>query len=118
MADMLCCTSPSLLMNQIQIADSRLSVSVQFKERRLSDQFVSCRNSVITRAGNISRAIFSELGSAELEQADIRTRTLLGIKVRLDFGDRLHKARVQTECIGSSLDFFNRRSDRNTSQRI
>ena len=82
---MFCCTSPSLLMNQIQIADSRHFISIEFKERRLSGQFVSCRNSVIARAGNISGPIFSELGSAELEQADIRTRALLGIKIRIRF---------------------------------
>jgi hypothetical protein len=106
MADMFCCALPSLLMNQIQIAKSRLPVSILFKERRLSEQFVSCRNSVIARASNTSGPIFSELGSAELEQADIRARALLGIKIRLDFGHRLHKARVQTECIGSSTHGF------------
>jgi hypothetical protein len=107
-----------LLMNQIQIANSRLSVSIQFKEFRLSDQFVSCRNGVIARVSNISGPIFSELGSTELEQADIGARALLRIKIRLDFGYRLHKARVQTERIGSSLDLFNRRSHWNISQRI
>src|SRR5690348_17060991 len=114
---MLCCASPSLLMNQIQIANSRRSVSVLFKEHRLSVQFVGSRNSVIARAGNIPRAIFLELGSAELEQADVRTRSSLGIKIRLDFGHCLHKAGVQTECIGSSPDLFNWRSDRDISQR-
>ena len=115
---MFCCASPSLLINQIQITNSRLSVSIQFKELRLSDQFVSSCNRVIARASNISRPIFSELGSAELEQADIRARALLGIKIGLDFGYRLHKAKVQTERLGSSLDLFNWRSDRNISQRI
>src|SRR5580700_2360666 len=118
MVDMFCCASPSLLMNQIQIADSRHFISIEFKERRLSGQFVGCRNSVIARASNIPGPIFSELGSAELEQADIRARALLGIKIRLDFGHRLHKAKVQIECIRSSLDLFNWRSDRNISERI
>ena len=105
-------------MNQIQIADSRHFVSIEFKERRLCGQFVGCRKSVIARAGNISGPIFSELGSAELEQADIRARALLGIKIRFDFGHRHHKAEVQTEYVGSSFNFFNWRSDRNISQRI
>ena len=105
-------------MNQIQIADTRRFTGVEFEERGLNGQFVSCRNSVIARAGNIAGPIFSELGSAELEQADIRTRALLGIKIRFDFGHRHHKAEVQTEYIGSSLDLFNWRSDRNISQRI
>ena len=52
---MFCCGSPSLLMNQIQIADSRHFISIEFKERRLSSQFVSCRNSIIARAGNITQ---------------------------------------------------------------
>ena len=82
---MFCCALPSLLMNQIQIAKGRLPVSIQFEERRLSDQFVGCRNSVITRASNIPRPIFSELVSVELEQADIRARALLGIKIRTLF---------------------------------
>src|SRR5262245_21866003 len=113
MVDMFCCTSPSLLMNQIQIANSRLSVSILFKERRFSDQFVSCRDSVIARASDISGPRFFELGSAKLEQADIRARALLGIKIRLDLCHRFHKVKVQTESIGSSLDLFNWRSDRN-----
>src|SRR6476619_3201142 len=100
MVDMFCCASPSLLMNQIQIADSRHFISIEFKERRLSGQFVSCRNSVIARAGNISGPILSELGSAELEQADIRAGALLWIKIRLDFCHRFHKTKIQTEYIG------------------
>ena len=112
------CASPSLLMNQIEIANSRLSVGIQFEELRLSDQFVSCCNGVIARVSNISGPIFSELGSAELEQAGIRPRASLGIKITLDFGYRLHKARVQTKCIGSSLNLFDWRSDRNISQRL
>jgi hypothetical protein len=71
-------------MNQVQIANSRLSVSIQFKELRLGDQFVSCCNGVIARTSNISGPIFSELGSAELEQADKGARALLGIKIRLE----------------------------------
>ena len=77
---MFCCAPPPLLMNQIQVAKSRLPVSIQFKERRLSYQFVGCRNSVIARASNIPGPIFCELGSAELEQADIRARACLGSK--------------------------------------
>ena len=82
---MFCCASPSLLMNQIQIANGRLPVSILFKERPLRDQFVSCRNSVIARASNVSGPIFFELGSAKLEQADIRARASLGIKIRTRF---------------------------------
>src|ERR1700739_1340999 len=67
MADMFGRASPSLLMNQIEVADGRLSVSILFKERRLGDQFVSGRYSVIARVGNISGAIFLEFGPAELE---------------------------------------------------
>jgi hypothetical protein len=40
------------------------------------------------------------------------------IVLELDFGHRLHKANVQIECIRSSLDLFNWRSDRNISERI
>src|ERR1700733_628719 len=118
MAHMFCCASPSLLMNQIQIANSRLSVRILFKESRLSDQFASCRHGVIPWVGNISGAIFSELGSAELEQADVRPCALPGIEIRLDFRHRLHEAGVQAECVGNSLDFLNRRSDRNISERL
>src|ERR1700694_6332913 len=106
MADMFCCPLPSLLMNQIEVTESRFPVSIQLKERSLCDKFVSCSNSVVPRASNISRSIFSKLISIELEQTDVRARTLLGIKIGLDFGHRFHKAKVQTERIGGSLDLL------------
>jgi hydroxymethylpyrimidine pyrophosphatase-like HAD family hydrolase len=40
---MFCCGSPSLLMNQIQIADSRHFIRIEFKERRLLPSGVARR---------------------------------------------------------------------------
>src|ERR1700726_393362 len=106
MANVFCGPLPSLLMNQVEVAESRVLVGIQFEERSLSDKFVSCGNSIVARTSNISGSIFSELISIELKQTDVRARALLGIKIGLDFGHRFHKAKVQTESIGGSLNLL------------
>ena len=71
---------PSLLMNQVEIVESRFPAYVSFKQRRLAEKFVAGRNRIVAGIGNVSGAIFGELVIAQLEQPDVRSRTRLGIE--------------------------------------
>ena len=109
---------PSLLVDQVEIAECRFLVGVHFEQCRLGDKFVGGGNGVVAGTGNLSRSVFGELVVIELEQADIRAGALLRIKVGFDLGNRSHKTEIQAERIGRALDLLDRRSDRDIFERV
>ena len=54
MADVFCGPLPSLLMNQVQITESRFFAGPEFKEQGLRGKFVSAGNGIVARVGNVS----------------------------------------------------------------
>ena len=81
---------PSLLVDQVEIAERRLLVCVQFKKRSLGDKFIGCRDGIVAGAGNLSRSIFCELVLANLKQTNIRPGALLWVKIGFDLGNGSH----------------------------
>ena len=71
----------SLLMHQVDIAQSSLLMRIQFKEFCLDGKLVSSSDSIVARIGNIARSIFFEFAFTELEQTNIRPGSLLGVKI-------------------------------------
>ena len=54
MADVFCGPPPSLLMNQVEIIESRFFAGVELKEQRFRGKFVSTCNSIVAGIGNFS----------------------------------------------------------------
>src|SRR5215468_3772197 len=67
MADVLCGPLPSLLMDQIQITESRLSAGLVLKKERLRGKLVGAGNRIVARISNISCSVSFELIFTELE---------------------------------------------------
>src|SRR5215472_12642669 len=111
MIDVFLCALHSLLMDQIKVTESRLFTCTEFEQYVLSSEFVGSRHSIIASIKNVAGPILRELGFAELEQTDIRSGTLFGIKTRFNSGNGLHKIEVQAEGVRCPLDFLDRRSD-------
>ena len=57
----------TLLMDQIEVADSRLFMGIQFEQCSRSSELVGSSNGVISSIENISRPILRELVITELE---------------------------------------------------
>src|SRR5262249_62410650 len=111
MIDVFLCALRSLLMDQIKVAESRLFMCTEFEQYVLSSEFVGSRHSIIASIKNVAGPILRELGFAELEQTDIRSGTLFGIKARFNSGNSPHKIKIQAEGVRCRLDLINRRSD-------
>src|SRR5262249_12486639 len=109
---------PSLLVYQITVTKRRFLVCIQFKKRSFSHELVGRRDGIVAWACNFPRAIFCELILAQLEKTNIRSGSLLWIKIRFDFGNRSHKAKIQAESIGCSFNLLKHRANLNVSQRI
>jgi hypothetical protein len=118
MADVFGCALPPLLMNEIEVAIGGVLVGIPLKLRSLVDKFVGRGNGVVARVEDVSGSISGEFVMAELEQADIRAGALPGIKVGLNFGNRLHKVVVEAERGGRSFNLLKRRADRNIFQSV
>src|SRR4029077_16877472 len=97
-------------MDQVEIAERRLPVCVQFKKRSLGDEFVGCRDGIVAGTGNLSRSIFCELVFANLK-TNIRPGALLWVKIRFDFGNGSHEAKIQPESIRCTLNLLKRCSN-------
>jgi len=54
MADVLCGPLPSLLMDQIEITESRFSAGLVLKQQRLRGKFVGAGNRIVAWIGNVS----------------------------------------------------------------
>src|ERR1700738_2502376 len=67
LVDVFCGSLPSLLVNQIKIAERRFLVSIQFKKHSFSREFVGRRDGIVARISNISRSVSCELLPAELK---------------------------------------------------
>ena len=81
MADVFGCALPALLMNEIQVAVGRVLVGIPLELRPLVDKFIGRSNGVVARVENVSGSVSGEFIMAELEQTDIRSGTLFGIKI-------------------------------------
>ena len=115
---MFCGSLPSLLINQVEVAKSRLLVRLPFKEPSLGCKLVRGRNGIVAGAGNVSRSVFGKLIFAELKEADIRTGALLGIKIGFDLGNRFHKVEIKTENVSRTLDLLKGRSNRDIPYQV
>ena len=58
---------PALLMDQVKIAQGRLSVRDPLEQNAFGDDLVGCRNGIIAGIENVSGAEFAELVFAQLE---------------------------------------------------
>jgi hypothetical protein len=67
MADVLCGPLPSLLMNQVQVTESRFPAGPELEEERLRGKFVSAGEGIVAWIGNVSRTVLFELIITELE---------------------------------------------------
>ena len=67
MIDVLLRALRTLLMDQIEVTDSRLFMGIQFEQCSRSGKLIGGGNSVISSIKNISRPIFRELVITELE---------------------------------------------------
>src|ERR1700730_13588191 len=114
MVDVFCRSLNSLLMHQVDIAQSSLLMRIQFKEFCLNGKLVSSSNSIVARISNITRSIFFEFAFTELEQTNIRSGSLLRIKIRFDFRNGFHKNKIQPEGIGYAFNLLNRGPNRNS----
>jgi hypothetical protein len=67
MIDVFLCSPRSLLMDQVQVAESRPFMCTQFEQYGRRGELVGGCNSIIARAKNVSRPIRRKLVFAELE---------------------------------------------------
>src|SRR5215470_18487710 len=65
-ADVLCGSLPSLLMNQVQVAERRLLAGFVFKEKRLGGKFEGAGDSIVAGIGDGPRTVSFEFKFAEL----------------------------------------------------
>src|SRR4029078_11490207 len=67
LADVLCGPLPTLLMNQVQGTEGRFPAGFEFEQERLRGKFISARDGIVARIGNVSRTVLVELILTELE---------------------------------------------------
>jgi hypothetical protein len=67
MIDVFLCAPRSLLMDQVQVAESCLFMGIQFEQYSLSSELVGGGNSVVARIENVAGPILRELVFAQLE---------------------------------------------------
>jgi len=61
MGDVLGGSLPSLLMDEIKVAEGRRPMRVPFKLGRLGEKFVGCRDRIVARIRYVARSISGEL---------------------------------------------------------
>src|SRR4029078_327070 len=111
LADVLGGAFPALLMDQVKITQGRLLLRHPLEQNAFVNDLVGCRNGIVAGIKNLPGAEFVELVLAQLKQADIRPRALLGVETGLDPGNRFHEIEIQTESVGSTLDLLAQSSD-------
>ena len=102
---------PTLLMDQVKIAQGRLLVRHPLEQNAFGNDLVGRRNGIVAGIEicpepNLLNSICS-VGTGRYT-----TSTLLGVETGFDPGNRFHEIEIQTESVGSALDLLDRRSDR------
>src|SRR5689334_15604861 len=104
-------------MDQVKITHVRRPVRDPPELDAFGHDFVGGRNGVVPWIANLPEAELPELILAQLKQADIRSGALIRVETGFDLGNRHHEIEIETKRVGSALDLFGGRSDRNVLER-